>query len=274
MGIYISTNLFRPKDLEGIFSLVDKANKVIDDNEKIGIELFPEWQSEAFEEFLDKNIDRFKNYKISLHGPYYNTEHSADKKSKEYNTSKDYFIKTLKLSNKLNSSYIVYHHNNCKVINDNKEKMIKVSSENLLELNELANEYSANIIVENAGVIFNNNMLFTEEEFIEMAKKIDNFILIDIGHAFANKWDLYRVISELKDKIVSYHLHNNNGINDNHNSIMDGKLDIKEFIDLYKKYTPNADLVIEYGAHYNSKIEKVIDDVKWIYENINKCLRG
>lgn len=268
MGIYVSTNLFRPQDLQGIFKLLDKVNSSIGNDEKVGIELFPEWQSEVFEKFLKENIDKFKNYKISLHGPYYNIEHSAEKNSEVYNRSKDYFIKTLKISKELNSSYIVYHHNNCKFVDSDKDKIIKISSENLLELNKLANEYSANIVVENAGVMFNGNMLFNEEEFIKMAKSIDNSILIDIGHAFANKWNLENVICELKDKIISYHLHNNNGINDNHNSIMNGKLDIKDFINLYKKYTPNSDLVIEYGTHCNRDINGIVNDINWIRENL------
>lgn len=268
MGIYVSTNLFRPQDLQGIFKLLDKVNSYIGNDEKVGIELFPEWQSEVFEKFLKENIDKFKNYKISLHGPYYNTEHSAEKNSEVYNRSKDYFIKTLKLSKELNSCYIVYHHNNCKFVDSDKDKIISTSSENLLELNKLANEYSANIVVENAGVMFNGNMLFNEEEFIKMAKSIDNSILIDIGHAFANKWNLENVICELKYKIISYHLHNNNGVNDNHNSIMNGKLDIKDFINLYKKYTPNADLVIEYGTHCNRDINGIVNDINWIRENL------
>lgn len=268
MGIYISTNLFRPQDLENIFSLVDKVNEEINDNEKVGIELFPEWQSEIFEESLNKNLEKFKKYSISLHGPYYNTEHSEEKGTVTYDRTNNYFRKTLELSKSLNSRYIVYHHNNCKISNKDRSKMIRVSSENLLDLNELAKGYCANIVVENAGVMFNDNMLFDEDEFIEMAKGIDNSLLIDIGHAFANKWDLHHVIRVLKDKIVSYHLHNNNGINDSHNSIMDGDLDIKSFMDLYKRYTPNAHLVIEYGAHCSKSIDTIVNDIKWIKENI------
>lgn len=263
MGIYISTNLFRPNDLEKIFSLVDKVNESIND-EKVGIELFPEWQSEVFEEVLNNNLDKFKKYNISLHGPYYKTEHSEKKGTEKYELSKEYFMKTLKLSKKVNSSYIVYHHNNCKLFNKDIYEVINTSSENLIELNNLAKEYNVDIVVENAGVKKADNMLFDENEFIEMAKKIDNNILIDIGHAFANKWDLKHVIKTLKDKIVAYHLHNNDGINDCHNSILDGKLDMKEFFKWYKEYTCAADLVIEYGTQCNDDVGKIVSDVKWI----------
>lgn len=269
MGIYISTNLFKPKDLEKTFLLLDKVNESIDD-EKVGIELFPEWQNEIFEEVVNKNLDNFKRHKITLHGPYYNTEHSEEKGSAMYDQSMDYFMKTLKLSKKLNSSHIVFHHNNCKISNKDKNEMISVSSKNLIELNTISKEYNASIVVENAGVIKVDNMLFDEEEFIEMAKSIENNILIDIGHAFANKWDLKRVIIELKDKIVAYHIHNNDGISDNHNSILDGELDMEEFFKIYKEFTSEADLVIEYGTHCGDDIGGMIRDIKWIKNAFNK----
>lgn len=271
MGIYISTNLFRPRDLENIFPLVDKVKEALKlekiEDEKVGIELFPEWQSEIFEEVLRGNLEKFKSYNISLHGPYYKTEHSEKCGTEGYDRAIDYFTRTLQLSKDLKSEYIVYHHNNCKITNKDKREIIKVSSENLLELNKLSKEYDANIIVENAGVKFNDNMLFDEDEFIDMAKSIDNTILIDIGHAFANGWNLERVIKELKDKIVSYHLHNNNGINDSHDLITNGKLNMDEFMKLYKEYTPKADLVIEYGAHCANAINNIVEDIIWCIKN-------
>ena len=100
-----------------------------------------------------------------------------------------------------------------------------------------------------------------------MAKSIDNTILIDIGHAFANGWNLERVIKELKDKIVSYHLHNNNGINDSHDLITNGKLNMDEFMKLYKEYTPKADLVIEYGAHCANATNNIVEDIIWCIKN-------
>ena len=49
---------------------------------------------------------------------------------------------------------------------------------------------------------------------------------------------------------------------------MNGELNIKDFINLYKKYTPNADLVLEYGVHCNSDINVIINDISWIRENL------
>jgi len=264
MNIYISTNLYTPNELENIFTVLDKIN-----DKNIGIEIFPEWQDGQFIDTINKKLNKFKDYHISLHGPYYGTEHSKEKGTMAYEISKEYFISTLELSKDLNSKYIVYHHNNCKVELKNKREMIKNSSENLLELNELAKAYGTDIVVENAGVLSHNNMLFNEKEFIAMAKSISNKILIDIGHAFANKWDLNYVISELKDKIAAYHLHNNDGVEDNHNRIRNGKLNIDSFFEIYKKYTPDAELVLEYSKNCREDMEGIIADVNEIKNIVN-----
>lgn len=262
MNIYVSTNLYTPDKLYKIFSLMDKI-----DNKNIGIEIFPEWQNGQFIDTIRNNIDKLKKYSISLHGPYYGTEHSKKKGTMGYEISKEYFVSTFELSQQLNGKHIVYHHNNCCIDNEDREEIIKNSSENLIELNKMAESYEQKIVVENAGVIYLNNMLFNEEQFIHMAKSIDNKILIDIGHAFANKWDLDNVMSQLKHKISSYHIHNNNGVEDNHNRIRNGKLNIEEFFESYKKHTPNADLILEYSKNSAEDVDGIIDDVKYV-ENI------
>ncbi|AOT71480.1 sugar phosphate isomerase/epimerase family protein [Geosporobacter ferrireducens] len=263
MNIYISTNLYPANELEQIFQLMERIQ-----DEAVGIELFPEWHDSRFADTLSKNLDRFKAYPSALHGPYYYTEHAKKKGCTEYETAKAYFIKTLELAKELNSKYIVYHHNNCPVNPENRDEILKNSVENLLELDALAKDYHVAIVVENAGVLSRGNMLFDESQFIELAKNMDNRILIDIGHAFANNWNLDYVISALKDKIVSYHLHNNDGVEDHHNRIRDGKFNINDFFESYKKYTPKADLVIEYGKGCREDMEGILKDVYEIRETL------
>lgn len=257
MGIYISTNMYATNQLEQIFTLLDLAR-----DKTIGIELFVQWHDGAFTDFVRENLDRLLQYNSSLHGPYYHTEHSKPQGSEEYTLAKQYFISTLELSQKLRSKYIVYHHNNCCVKPENKQAMIKYSSQNLLELNELAKAYAANIVVENAGVLSHNNMLFDQKEFVDLAQAIGNKILIDVGHAFANGWNLEEVIATLSHKIVAYHLHNNDGVEDQHNRITDGNLNIDSFVELYKKYTPKADLVIEYSPKCATDSVGILKDIK------------
>lgn len=154
MNIYISTNMYRPEQLKLIFSLMDKIG-----DPSVGIELFPQWQSEVFCHELLKNMERFRRYPSSLHGPYSRTEHSKAEGTEDYIRSVDYFRRTMELSRRLKSRYIVYHHNNCRVKPERREEMIRTSSQNLTELRQEAEHFGARIVVENAGVISHGNKI-------------------------------------------------------------------------------------------------------------------
>lgn len=263
MSIYISTNLYNPEQLKLIFELLDRI-----DDRSVGIELFPEWQSEVFCHELAEHMEKLQGYPVSLHGPYYRTEHSKPDGTEEYIRSMNYFQQTLELSQKLNGRYIVYHHNNCRVEPGNRESMVKNSMENLMKLRGEAERFNARIVIENAGVLARGNMLFDEEQFIRIAGNLPEDILLDVGHAHANGWDLSRVMKGLAHKIIAYHVHNNDGYEDNHNRILDGTLDFEQFFDDYKKYTPQADIVIEYGKQCAQQPDAIVHDVEWIKKRL------
>lgn len=261
MGILISTNLYNTQQFEKIFEVLEKA-----DNPEIGVEIFPIWHEKEFESILKENIGKLKDRSISFHGPYYNAEHSARKGSIAYARTMDYMKKTLEYAQMLESKYIVYHHNNRKVSFKDKIDMIKASNENLMEINNIAKKYNQKIVVENCGVISNDNMLLNEQEFIELCSFIPNDILIDIGHANCNGWNLEKLIKKLKFKITSYHLHNNFGWIDEHNRIYDGSIDFEKFIKVYKRSTPDAELVMEYSRNLNKDLDGIVQDINQLEE--------
>ncbi|MDU2063311.1 MAG: sugar phosphate isomerase/epimerase [Sporomusaceae bacterium] len=263
MNLYISTNMYGPEDLPNIFPLLAATHA-----ECVGIELFPEWHDPVFSKVIEKYGDAFSQYPISLHGPYYRTEHSKPIGSKEYLQAMDFFQQTLQLSQQFHSKYIVYHHNNCRVAANERDEMVRVADENLKQLSEVAKPFGAQIVVENAGVLSRGNMLFDEAQFIQMAQEISQAILIDIGHAHANGWNLERLIEKLAHKTVAYHVHNNDGREDQHNRILDGTLDFDRFLTLYKKFTPQADIVIEYGKHCAQDTAGILADAAYIREKL------
>ncbi len=253
----ISTNLYKTEDLPAIFTLLEQMHR-----NDIGIELFPAWQTPAFAAFLHEYGSLLVRQPLSLHGPYVDTEHSAPEGSKEYVRSMAYFEKTLALSQKLQARYIVYHHNNCRVSSENRSAMLAASMRNLAALRSRAASFQAQIVIENAGVHQRGNVLFEEEEFVRMAQSVPEKILVDIGHAHANGWDLERLIRCLAGKITAYHVHNNNGVEDQHNRISDGTLDMERFLASCHRYTPTADLVLEYGPQCAADTVGILDDVE------------
>lgn len=256
MKVSISSLMFSLRDLDKIFDIAGND---------VGVEIFPLWHLDGFEEFLKNNVNKLKNLTTSFHEPYFFTEHSAKKGTEKYNETVSNCIKTFEWAQRLNADLIVFHHNN--EIISNKEAMIKYAQENLCEMNNFAKKYGLEIVVENAGVIQKNNMLFNEDEFICLFDIISNNCLLDIGHVNCNSWNLNEVVKRLSKKIISYHIHNNDGTNDLHRPIFEGSIDMDGFLSLYREYTPDARLVLEYESNIND-VSHVKDDIEWIFREL------
>ena len=169
---------------------------------------------------------------------------------------------TATLAKEIGAKDFVFHHNNKVITDENKAETIRESAVNLQELTKLLASYDVQLLIENAGVKSRSNMLFDQDEFIEMALNEENNVLIDIGHMHANGWDFEKVMEKLSDKIVSYHLHNNDGNQDSHARIHEGTLDFDLFEKLYKRYTPEAELVLEYGYDLSGSFVEIAEDLK------------
>lgn len=252
--IYVSTNMYRP----GTFP---KVMKILEAVEDVGIELFVMFHDPVFEKELQKHLEEFKGIPFTFHGPYYGTEHSAPEGTEVYKRSMDYFTKMLEYEEILKPAHIVFHFNNCKI--KDRDNMIFHSCRNLETLRAMT---KTPLLLENTGVAQSSNVLFNQEEFINIVKEEPEEALIDIGHAYANGWDLEKVMSSLKEEIRAYHLHTNDGVHDSHNRIFEKGPDMVEFVKLYKKFTPTGDLVIEYSPLYEDREGEVIEDIKRLKE--------
>lgn len=253
--IYISTNMFQPLNLEKVYEIVDSVDF------DLGIEIFPMFHIPGYQELLDKNRQRLKNYPLTFHEPYYQADHSY-LDGDVFLTTRHYYEKLLSFQD-LNPKYIVYHYNNRKI--QDRDLMLEAARKNL---DDLGQESPIPLLIENVGVKPWENVLLEEEEFIEECLERKENVLIDIGHANANAWDIDHLLSKLKNKIRSYHLHSNDSYHDLHQSIFhpDMAPDIQFIIQLIKKHTPQADLVLEYGKDYDQQVQQVIQDAKRLHQ--------
>ena len=94
-----------------------------------------------------------------------------------------------------------------------------------------------------------------------------NFKLcLDLGHAnIRNKYQLSEWIIELKDHIKHLHLHNNNGLDDQHQSIDEGTINYSEIFQLIEQFNLDVDITLELG---NEKA--VINSLEFINEYFKK----
>lgn len=263
MNLYFSTNGINALEFDKAFSYVEPFWG------QVGIEIFPAFHLNEFSEVFKKCQPRLKEYPISCHAPYYESEYSAAIGSAPYIRSMDLLVQTLNAITDLNTHYMVFHHNNHAFSPEEKETLLSNATDNFFIIQRECQKYHIPLVVENAGVKANHNMLLDEQEFINACKKLPCNVLIDIGHANANGWNVIRLMDALKDKIVSYHAHNNDGHSDGHQRIFHGTLDFEKFMKHYKEVTPNADIVLEYCPEAAADVAGVQEDISYILKTIH-----
>ena len=263
MSILISTNMYPAGDFERVFEITDSFQEG-----RIGIEIFPMFHEGCYEALIEKSCEKLKRMPVSFHGPYYHAEHSAEKGSAEYKKTMDYVRKTLHWAEKTNCRYFVFHHSNCKVTSDNKELLCTTAAENLKEISALAALCQIPVVIENAGVISRENMLFDQAEFTALCKKLEMPVLVDIGHAHANGWDLKKLMEDLQKQIISYHVHNNDGFHDSHRRLFDGTLNMEAFINDFIHLTPEADFILEYSMEVSGDVKGIKEDAQYILDRL------
>lgn len=107
-------------------------------------------------------------------------------------------------------------------------------------------------------------MIYSQKEFEKLVLQKNLKVLIDIGHLLANKWNLDEVLETLKNNIIAYHIHSNDGEKDLHQSIFHGIFNGVEILKKILLETPNSKLVLEYSPTTDKKI--LLDDLKRIKE--------
>ena len=92
----------------------------------------------VFADVLRASEEKLSTLPISFHGPYAQTEHSRPKGTPAYERSMGFYREMLPFAKRLHSSYVVFHHNNCKVLDVDREAMLQTADENLRELTALS----------------------------------------------------------------------------------------------------------------------------------------
>lgn len=241
----------------------------------MGVELsmYSKWSPTHpdFMEGLAKEQSRFAPYYTTFHGPYMELEASSPLDSDMHRHMIEAYAQALTFYKSFGAHGIVMHTNQkIQLSEDNRQKQSN-TTETIREISAMAQKENALLYVENVGRPAMGNVLFPFEDFIALFDKIPESTkcLIDIGHAFTNRWDFDALISRLGSRIVAYHIHNNNGYDDSHRPLFEGdgfynEEQWKHLFGLMERYTPNADWILEYapGSHITPKL--MADETKKI----------
>ncbi len=238
--IYINTCVFGAAKMEKVPEYTASYDQ------EIGFEILSMFDLPEFEGKLKAQLPSFEASSISFHGPVFCAEHSAKRGTKEYEETMWHVRKTYEYAKALHSRHFTMHLNNCEVLPEEKDLMLQNALENYRELSEMFGAIDCPIYVENTGTIRQKNMLLDQQEFTDLCRQQKFEVLIDIGHAHANGWNLIRLIDDLASQIRAYHLHNNDGSRDLHNRLHEGTMDFDRVLAHIREKTPEADEIIEY----------------------------
>lgn len=227
----------------------------------LGFELLAMFDLPDFEENLKKNLDFFAAGPLMFHEPVWGVEHSAPKGSREWEESMYHLKLTAKYAKILHPSAMVCHLNNGPVSPEERETALRTSLVNLEEVRDMFP--GVTLLLENTGLRSDGTMLLDQEAFTALCREKQFPVLVDVGHANANGWDLKKLIEDLRLQIRGYHLHNNDGRHDQHSRLGSGTLDFASLVPCMDRLTPNAARVIEYCTpDYHG--EPLLEDIAYL----------
>lgn len=217
-------------------------------DEKIGIEIFYEFASEdMWNHVLEEAMDN-REGEFSIHSPMFYADVC-------YSDEKELIrelVAPFKIYHRFNGQFYVLHSQGERNLpSDEKEKaeLRKKVTERIKLFSETCEFEGVTLAVEN---LYKGTPgpLFNQEEYIQLFDAVPKAkALIDVGHAVLGHYDIYEVQKALRDRLIGYHVHDNDGTRDSHwrMEAQNGVIDWNMFCEGVKQYTPDATLVMEYG---------------------------
>lgn len=263
MGYYVSALI---KGMDSMGELADWINSEPIPN--LGIELIAFTHDELYWKKL-RNILEKITCPITFHGPYIKVEATSAEGSPEYDWMMESYQRVFALAKEYQVKHVVFHYTQKGFQPDTIKMAQEISKKNITTLIKMAEEYQVNMLIENIAFPKNSLPLYNNEEYFNIFEENPKALsIIDIGHAHINKMNIEQFLRVYGNRVKAYHLHNNNGIQDQHNSILNGSFDYASLFPLIKKYTPDADLVLEYEPHTNMSQKELLDDLYYIEKHL------
>ena len=210
----------------------------------LGFELLMMFDLPDFEDNLKRNLELFAEGPLIFHEPVWGVDHAEPRGSVQWEEGLYHLRLTQKYAAILHPSAMVVHLSNGPVLSGMRDSMLRSALENLEEVREMFP--GVRLLTENTGIRADRTQLLDQQEFTDLCRSRKLPVLIDVGHANANGWDVPKLIADLADRIGGFHLHNNDGMHDLHNRLGDGTVDFRKLVPFLVRNVPDAHLVVEY----------------------------
>ncbi|NLY45471.1 MAG: sugar phosphate isomerase/epimerase [Tissierella sp.] len=212
---------------------------------------------DIYPEEVNKNLSRYLEVKIaSIHGPYKDLcLGSSDKLIKSATMAR--FEYTYQISRLLGCPNIILHHGYIPGTSY-PSSWVKRAKSFFYEF-----LYNKN---HNINIHIENQFERTPDLLSEVVYTVNDSrlkICLDVGHANCNsKTSVIDWIEQLNDKISFVHLHNNNGLTDQHLDFTNGTINFKEICFALEKHAPNCIWGIE-----TNNLDDTEKSIQWLIDN-------
>jgi sugar phosphate isomerase/epimerase len=209
------------------------------------------------DDIIENHKQAIRNIDLrSMHGPFGDLcPGSFDEMVREVAFKR--FIKAYDISKKLNIKKIIFHNGYVPNTNTPKNYVKRAITfwNNFLNLiNDDVEIYLENFLEKDPGMLI---------DLIDGVNKNNFGINVDIGHINCNtNQKVIDWIKKLNKRIKYFHLHDNNGKEDEHLALGKGNIPLKDLFDSITKYSPESILSIE------SNLPFIEDSIEWILKNI------
>lgn len=250
MNLLVSQMPYFGWSVENIFSLP----------RNLGIEFFIEFGNQYYYDKVIEKAMKERKGPLSIHGPF--TMMNLASKACDFEAVMETYRIAFDYCARYHALHCVCHpHAEWPEYEDfSLEDGQKLVVERVLKLNEEAKRMGVQMLVENMPY---RKLIFDQKDFTEIlgAQKELSF-LIDTGHAILNGWRIDEVQKALQGRIHGYHIHENKGDFDAHLQIVTGLYDWKKFFANYKKYTPDAAIVMEYSKWNVAEVSRNVERIE------------
>ena len=201
---------------------------------------------------------------LTCHGPWIGTEVTADPESQDGKWLIQAYQQVFELAQRYHFRHVVVHYSQLHFADENSRQMAQQHAyRNLEKLLTMAQQLGVNMVIENLCQSPTGLHLFTNEEYEDLFQRFPQAnAIIDIGHANVNGLDVEQFLARHGQRVTSFHLHNNDGKHDNHCDIHDGTYDVAQFMKWAKKYTPEANMVLEYEPHVKKSLDELREEIE------------
>lgn len=228
--------------------------------EDVGIEIFSEWGSRDYWDNTLPCLMTGRTGGFSIHGPAMFDDFSLPC---DEHTLFEHMKAPFDLYHRFGGEFYVVHTNaGIKYAADPtlEEENRKRAVDRIAKFQDICTQEGVRMVVENIGWNAEKRYLFNQEQFLDLFRQLPEVCcLIDIGHTLLSDINVAALQKALKNRIVAYHIHDNDGVKDLHLPICEGVFNWRSFMKDFHKYTPDATLVMEYEGV--PQLKRYLEDI-------------